>query len=162
MLDKSWDLFYLGMAKYVATRSKDPSTKVGAVIVRPDKTVASLGFNGFPAKMQDRQDLLNNKEEKYSRIIHAEMNAMLHCREEIIKGYIMYCSLLPCDRCLVHAAQAGIIRFVAPEPPQELISRWGSAFARTRAYVAEMGLDLVEYPLEKSKEIQMVTDDLLK
>jgi dCMP deaminase len=145
-----WDTRFLDLAAVVGSWSKDPSTKVGSVIVRPDFTVASVGFNGFPAKMSDSPHLYNNREEKLSRVIHAEMNAMLHCRE-VIKGYIMYVTLLPCDRCIVHAAQAGIVRLIAPIPSAEHTSRWGAAFAKSRAYAAEMGLELVERNLEQKQ-----------
>lgn len=139
-----WDHRFLDLAESIAKWSKDPSTKVGAVIVRPDLTVASMGFNGFPKGMPDDEALYQNREEKYPRIIHAELNSVLHCRE-VVKGYMMYSSLLPCDRCLVHASQAGITRFVAPVPPSALNERWGASFAMSRKIAAEMGLDLVEY-----------------
>jgi dCMP deaminase len=142
-----WDTRFLDLANVVASWSKDPSTKVGSVIVRPDFTVASVGFNGFPHNMSDSPLLYNNREEKLSRIIHAEMNAMLHCRE-VIKGYVMYVTLLPCDRCIVHASQAGITRIVAPTPSVEHTSRWGAAFAKSRAYAHEMDLELVERNIE--------------
>jgi dCMP deaminase len=144
-----WDIRFLLLAKNVSLWSKDPSTKVGAVIVRPDFTVASLGFNGFPKKMPDHKALYDNRDEKYSRIIHAEMNVLLHCNEPV-KGYSLYSSLLPCDRCLVHAAQAGITRFIAPQPSQDALERWESAFAKTRTYAAEMGLECVEYDMSIS------------
>jgi dCMP deaminase len=43
-----WDLRFLTLAKTVSTWSKDPSTKVGAVIVDKNRRVVSLGYNGFP------------------------------------------------------------------------------------------------------------------
>jgi dCMP deaminase len=151
-----WDVRFLHLAQIVALWSKDPSTKVGAVIVRPDMTVASQGYNGFPKGMSDAPTLYEVRDEKYSRIIHAEMNALLHCREEVV-GYDMFCSLLPCERCLVHAIQKGIRRFIAPMPSLETISRWGSAFDKTRSYAAEMGLELVEYDMSKFPPIQGVS-----
>jgi dCMP deaminase len=84
-----WDEFYLGMAKYIASKSKDPSTKTGAVIVRPDKSLCSIGFNGFPKKMPDDPALYANRDEKYSRIVHCEMNALLFSREQLT-GYTLY------------------------------------------------------------------------
>lgn len=107
-----WDLFYLGMADYVAKASKDPSTKVGAVIVRPDKTVASLGFNGFPRMMSDHPNLYADRDTKYSRIIHAEVNAILHSREQL-SGYTLYCTHSPCDRCAVQIIQSGIKKVIS-------------------------------------------------
>ena len=37
-----WDRRYVGLAQHVAGWSKDPSTKVGAVLVRPNNSVAQL------------------------------------------------------------------------------------------------------------------------
>ena len=156
--DYKWDMRFLDLAHTVACWSKDPSTKVGSVIVRPDKTVAALGFNGFPRLMPDLPEYLENREEKYSRVIHAEMNALLQAREPV-QGYIMYCSLLPCDRCLVHAAQAGIVRFIAPIETLQASARWGAAFDKTRSYARQMGLELVQYQYPKPSDIQVVTGD---
>jgi dCMP deaminase len=141
---QSWDEFYLGLSEYMATRSRDPSTKVGAVIVRPDKSVASVGFNGFPQKMSDNETLYANRDEKYSRIIHGEVNALNFCNESV-KGYTLFTTpFMPCDRCFVVMAQAGITRFVFPRATEEQLTRWGAAFDKVRGYAADMGLELVE------------------
>lgn len=143
-----WDLRFLELAKLVSSWSRDPSTQTGAVIVRPDKSVASVGFNGFPQKMNDDPTLYANRDEKYSRIVHCEMNALLFVPENT-NGYTLYTyPFISCDRCFVHMAQAGITRFVAPCATPEQLTRWGTAFDRVRGYAMEMGLELVEiqYP----------------
>jgi dCMP deaminase len=148
-----WDIRFLRLAREVASWSKDPSTKVGAVIVRPDKTVASLGYNGFPRNMEDDVELYNNREEKYSRIIHGEINALIHAREPVY-GYSLYTvPFIPCDRCFVQMAQAGIVRFIAPKPSLETNTRWGDAFTKVRSYAAQTGLELIEYDTDIIKEI---------
>ena len=58
---------FLSLAREVSTWSKDPSTQVGAVLVRPDRTVAGIGFNGFPRGIYDDPELLNDRPEKYKR-----------------------------------------------------------------------------------------------
>ena len=60
MLSK-WDERFIELARLVAAWSKDPSTKVGAVIVRPDRTVASVGFNGFARGVDDTEERLNDR-----------------------------------------------------------------------------------------------------
>ena len=143
MIDK-WDIRFLQMARLVSTWSKDPSTQTGAVIVRPDKTVCSVGFNGFPKQMPDRIELYENRDEKYSRIVHCEMNALLHAQESV-KGYMLYNWAAPCcDRCAVHMLQAGITRFVNPVPTADMISRWGNAFKRTEQYLIECNAEFIE------------------
>jgi len=147
-IDK-WDLRYLEMARLVSTWSKDPSTQTGAVIVRPNKSVASVGFNGFPQNMPDSPELYANRDEKYSRIVHCEMNALLFTKDNL-HGYTLYTHpFLSCDRCFVHMLQAGITRFVAPQATEEQLTRWGPAFDRVRRYAAESGVQLIEVPREQ-------------
>lgn len=148
-----WDIRFLNMARLISEWSRDPSTKTGAVIVRPNRSVASVGFNGFPQNMPDDPELYANREEKYSRIIHCEMNALMFLRDESVQGYTLYTwPFMSCDRCFVHCAQAGIIRFVAPEATAEQLTRWGTAFDRVRGYAKETGLELIEVPIESILE----------
>lgn len=131
MADK-WDRRFLELAKLVSTWSKDPSTKTGAVIVRPDRTIVSVGFNGFPKNMLDDPVLYANREEKYSRIVHCEINASIHAHESI-RGYTLYTHPFACcDRCVVQMLQAGIARFVFPVIPLSALSRWGEALERSK------------------------------
>lgn len=142
----SWDEFFLGMAKYASTKSKDPSKPVGAVIVRPDHTVASIGFNGFPQAMPDLPAWYEDKAEKNERIVHAEINAMIFAREPI-RGYTCYTwPLAPCKECSPPLIQAGITRFVAPKVSPD--SSWAASIERTRQYCRDCGIELLEVEYE--------------
>jgi len=135
-----WDLRFLELAKHISTWSKDPSTKVGAVLVRPDRTIASCGYNGFAKQMPDSEELYANREEKYSRTIHGEINALIHAREPVI-GYTCYTSSgSPCDRCVVQLIQSGISRFVWPTMTEDYLSRWSESVLRTKQYLDECGI----------------------
>jgi dCMP deaminase len=139
-----WDQRYLEMAKLVASWSKDPSTQTGAVIVRPDRTVVSVGYNGFPASIADDYRL-TVREEKYELIVHCEMNAVLNTREDL-KGCTLYTHpFLSCTRCAVHMLTAGITRFVAPEIPEDLKERWGPILEKTKDVFEEAGVEVVTY-----------------
>lgn len=143
-----WNNFYLGMAQYISWKSKDPSTQTGAVIVRPDMTVASVGYNGFPRAMPDEPEAYQDREQKYSRIIHCEMNALMMARESV-ENYVLYTyPFMSCDRCFVHMVQAGIKTFVYPKATEEQLSRWGASFAKTLGYAAECGVKMVEIDYE--------------
>lgn len=72
-----WDKFWLTVATLVSVRSKDPSSKVGAVIVDNDKRFVSMGYNGFPRGTNDDPELYQDRPEKLRRVIHAETNAIL-------------------------------------------------------------------------------------
>ena len=132
-----WDKRFLALAQHVSTWSKDPSTKTGAVIVN-GRRVVSLGYNGFPQGMPDLPELYENREEKYSRVVHCEINALLFVARSV-RGCTLYTwPFLSCDRCFVQMAQAGIMRFVAPQASPEQLERWSKSFERVRRYAREM------------------------
>lgn len=138
-VSKKWDQRFLTLARLVGSWSKDPSTQVGAVVVRPDKTVASLGFNGFPRFMEDRDTRLVNRPDKYDRTVHAEMNALLFTRERL-DGFTMYVTFPMCHRCAVHVVQAGIKRVVCGVMNEDDQSRWGESANRAVEYLRECGV----------------------
>ena len=141
----NWDTYFLRIAAVAASKSKDPSTQVGAVIVRPDRTIVSVGYNGFPRGVADTPERLNDRPTKYSLVVHAEMNAILSARESL-NGYTLYTvPFMPCDRCFMHVIQAGIKRVVFPPATPEQNERWGSAFVTVHALAKETNITLVEY-----------------
>ena len=74
-----WHKRFLEIAKEVSTWSKDPSSKIGAVIVDSNtKQIISQGYNGFPRGIVDNLEVLNNRELKYKYVIHAEINAIFN------------------------------------------------------------------------------------
>jgi dCMP deaminase len=131
------------MAQLVSTWSKDPSTQVGAVIVDSNRRVVSVGFNGFPQNMPDNPEWYSNRDEKYSRIIHAEINAKLFARGDLTGCTLYTWPLCTCDRCIVQLAQVGISRFVAPKLPDRLQDRWGEYTDRSHKYAKDMNLEFV-------------------
>ena len=107
---KSWDEYFLDIAELVSTRSKDPSTKVGAVIVR-DKTILSTGYNGFARGVNDNIPERYDRPEKYLWTIHAEENAILNAGRIGIKteGASLYVTPMhPCSNCALSIVQSGI------------------------------------------------------
>jgi dCMP deaminase len=139
-----WDRRFLNLAEHVGRWSKDPSTKTGCVIVRPDRTVASFGYNGFPRGVRDLPARLNDREVKYAMVVHAEANAVLSAYEHLA-GYTAYTHLAPCSSCAGLLIQAGIVRVVALHPTVSQLERWSDSFnvARTMLDEAEVTLDLV-------------------
>ena len=111
-MDK-WDQRCANLAKLVSLWSKDPGTKVGAAIVRPDKTVCSVGYNGFPRDVPDNPEWYADRDIKYKIIKHAESNAIHHANERL-DGYTIYVyPLCPCASCAGDIIQRGIKRVVA-------------------------------------------------
>lgn len=108
----SWDEYFMGIAVLSALRSKDPNTKVGAVIVSPDNKVISIGYNGMPRQL-DEDSLSWNKGEgldsKYLYVCHAEFNAILNTQVGgTLKGATLYVTLFPCNECTKAIIQTGI------------------------------------------------------
>lgn len=136
MSGEKWDRRFLRLAREVSTWSKDPSTQVGAVIVRPDRSVASLGFNGFPRVMYDNPEHLLNRDTKLSRIVHAEINAMIFAGAPIA-GFSLYTwPFSPCDRCVVQMLQAGITDFIFPRLSEQH-QRWAESLEKSKSYIVE-------------------------
>ena len=108
----NWDEYFMGMAVLSSLRSKDPSTKVGAVIVNDEKKVVSIGYNGMPRNIDD-DDLTWNKGEgldsKYLYVCHAELNAILNARNgSSLSNCTVYVTLFPCNECTKALIQVGI------------------------------------------------------
>lgn len=137
-----WGKYFMDIAAVVATKSKDPSTKVGAVIVRPDNTIASTGFNGFPREMHDTSKMYEDRDYKLAHVIHAEMNAILFAKEDIT-GYTMYVTMYPCSVCALHLAQSGIKRIVTYEPSDAQMERWKDSFEKSKRILEECGVEVV-------------------
>lgn len=112
-MNDHWDYRYGEMARLIASWSKDPSTKVGAVIVRPNKSIASMGFNGFPPNVEDKEEWLNDRDEKLKRMIHAEHNALNYCEHDNITTSTIYVyPLHPCEHCAQRIINRGITKVV--------------------------------------------------
>ena len=120
-----WELRYLEMARLVSTWSKDPSTKVGAVIVDSDNTVISVGFNGLPRRIQDTDQRLNNRDIKLKMIIHAEINAIITAKRPLNGTTIYTYPFMSCSQCAGMIIQSGICRHISYKTNNE---RWKDSF----------------------------------
>jgi dCMP deaminase len=135
-----WHNRFLSLAAHVATWSRDPEKKVGAVIVRPDKTIASLGFNGFPRGVEDNDARYQDKELKRELTTHAEVNAILHAREPVNGYYLYVWPLAPCVRCAATIIQSGISHVVTMPLKQD--SNWLGTLQLAETMFREAGITL--------------------
>lgn len=109
-MNSKWDTRWLEMATHVSGWSKDPSTQVGAVIVRDGNRMVSLGYNGYPRGVLD--SCYHDKEYKYARVVHAEVNAVLEAKGE---GDTLYCTHVCCNECAKIICQTNIKKVVYDE-----------------------------------------------
>lgn len=111
---REWDEYFLQIAETVAKKSKDPSSKMGCVIVDPKKRVVSLGYNGMLQGADESKMTLTERPMKYYFAIHSEMNALIFAHQDLT-GCTIYNRVATCENCLKYCLQAGIKRFVYNE-----------------------------------------------
>lgn len=145
MTDK-WDTWFMGLAAYVATASKDPSTKMGAVVVAiNDRRKIAFGYNGIPPGLADAPERLNDRATKYSLTLHAETNALDNATFDL-RGATLYCVAHPCLRCALSIISRRVARVVCPPLPPIEPDRWTAEIPEAQRVLAEAGVrvDVVE------------------
>ena len=131
-----WDKRFLGLAGEVATWSKDPRQQVGAVLISPDKSEISYGYNGFPRRISDNDRLTSDSKNTY--MVHAELNALLNAKKDL-SGWSLYVTKAPCANCCKAIIQANIIRLTCPTPE----GSWEQEQWLGLQMLKEAGLDIV-------------------
>ena len=142
-MSSKWDTRFLDLAQHIAGWSKDPSTKVGCIVVGEDREIRSTGFNGFPRGIADDSDRLSNRELKYPLICHAEENAIMHAARIglSLKGCTAYVTWPPCTRCARSLIQAGVVEVVYPTDC-EVPERWMADFDMSSSMMEEAGIKI--------------------
>ena len=154
-----WRQYFLNIAVVNARMSKDPSTKVGAVIVGENRNILATGFNGFPAGIKDTQERLLDRNTKMELVVHAELNAILSAARNGIKLadstlYIVCVDAKtdkiwgtpPCVRCTVEIIQAGIKHVVYGATDLEVTRDWDKPLTTLRLF-DEAGISVTKFLL---------------
>lgn len=144
---EKWDRRFLHLAQHLAEWSKDPSTKVGCVVVGPAREIRSTGYNGLPRGIEDTNERLGDRELKYPLTVHAEANALLHASRIGVglKGCTVYVTWPSCIRCAVSMIQVGITRVVWPKTV--IPERWATDFAWAHSILEEAEMIITEVVL---------------
>lgn len=114
----TWDELFMTLSLIVETRSKDPNTQVGAIIVSKDNRILGTGYNGSPNGFPDNEFPWaregDNLEKKYLYVVHAERNAILNFRgnSREFEGATLYVSMFPCNECAKEIIQVGIKKVI--------------------------------------------------
>lgn len=111
-----WDQRFIELSRYVSDWSKDPSAKVGAVVVSKRGGAISLGYNGFPIGVEDSADRLQDTDIKLELVVHAEQNALISAGPKADGATVYVWGKPVCSRCAGLIIQAGIKRVVALSP----------------------------------------------
>lgn len=123
----TWDWWGIILARAVATRADCSRRKVGAVIMRPDHSIISTGYNGAPAGEpgclvgacpRARSDVAPGSSYDTGPgsciAIHAEQNALLRATWDEMIDSTIYVTEEPCAGCLRMIAGSPIARVVTP------------------------------------------------
>jgi dCMP deaminase len=147
-----WDQFWLNLAYYVAMRSPDERTHVGAVVVGKDNTLLAIGYNGFCRGQDDTNKRRQEPDEKYYFFEHAERNCIYSAAKNgiCLDGATMYTSGVPCTDCARGIAQAGIKMVVTDKNwENKQRQKWLESALRSRQILKETGVELIQIPLRR-------------
>lgn len=153
-MNEKWDRRFLELAKHVSQWSKDPSTKVGAVIVNDDRIVVGMGYNGFARGVNDDPERYNDRPTKYKFVVHAELNAVLaagrQAQGSTIYVYPAFGTPPLCSNCAKAVIQAGVRRVVGYEPTvdSDTVERWREEIAASYTMCHEAMVLMEMYPEE--------------
>lgn len=134
-----WDNRFIELAHHVSEWSKDPRTKVGAVLVGADKRQVALGYNGFPPGVRDGADRLEDRDIKHQMVMHAERNVLDNAHFDT-RGGVLYTTKPICPQCAGSAISYGIHRIVMPV--EENDEAWTESMAFARQMLTEAGVEV--------------------
>ncbi len=140
MARPSNDQYFMDMAHLVSSRSTCIRRKVGAVVVK-DKRVMATGYNGSPRGtkhcedlgcIRDQMKIPSGTRHELCRGVHAEQNAVAQAAYFgiSIKGATIYTTTYPCSMCAKILINAGIEEVVYEEGYADDLSK--DLFAETK------------------------------
>ena len=142
----TFDVTCMKQVYLAAERSKDPRTKIGAVLVK-DKNVIGTGYNGFARKVLDLPDRYTDRELKYKFVVHAEANSVLTCARLGIStmNSVLYTNGIPCNECMKSIIQGGILEIIIHKQWPELSGeKWIEAVKISKIMLEETGVKIRE------------------
>ncbi len=147
----SWDEYYLSICRNVASRSKDPNTQIGCVIVGPAHEIRSTGYNSFPRGINDEDPERLRRPTKYLWMEHAERNAIYNSARAgtSTEGCTIYVEIMPCMDCARAIVQAGIRQVVISSERMKQYSSdyYDEHFRMVEVLFREAGVEIRQVPL---------------
>lgn len=132
------------VAKAVASLSKDPSTKVGAVAITEEGIILCVGFNGFPRGVFDDTIRYADRDTKLVLVAHAEQNLVAQAAYSgvALRGStVLLSGMYPCSSCAKSLIQAGVVRILTPMPREN--SSWSEDAEWSKVLFREAGVEIV-------------------
>ena len=141
----SWDELFMRKVYEIASKSKDPRSKIGAVLVKDNHAILE-GYNGFPKGVTDSKERYNDKETKYKYVVHAEANSVLIAAKFGIAtdGCILYTQGIPCENCTKCIIQGGIKEIVIHQQWPNLYSSkmWTESIEISKIMLSESNISV--------------------
>jgi dCMP deaminase len=119
----TWDEYFMEIVFLIAKRSTCQRRKVGAVIVK-DNRILATGYNGVPAGithcdesggcLRANLNIPSGERHELCRGLHAEQNAIIQAAYHgtSVKDSTLYCTTMPCIVCTKMIINAGIIKII--------------------------------------------------
>lgn len=141
-----WNTRFISLAEIIGSWSKDPSKKIGAIVVDKDNRIVSTGFNGFARGVADIKESLENKDVKRLLMLHAEENAILYAKQDLSGCRIYIAGLPPCVHCASMIIQSGIkeVYFKNLDPNKKVSEFWQSNLKLATEILTKAGVKIIE------------------
>jgi len=146
--------------QYAMSCSKDPSTQLGAILVKPQMGIIAWGVNGLPDRIKDEEDRWQYPK-KSIYIEHAERNVIYKCAERGINttGLTMYCPWFSCVECARAIIQSGIVAVVGHKEMFEAVNdRWKETVDQGISLLKESGVECNIWSGEIGSGIEILVD----
>lgn len=128
-----WDQYFMEIAEVVAKRSTCLRRKVGAILVK-DKRILATGYNGAPKGLEHcsttgclriERNIPSGERHELCRGLHAEQNAIIQAalHGTSIDGATLYCTNQPCVVCAKMIINAGIKEIVFKGEYPDVLAR---------------------------------------
>lgn len=144
-----WHQYFMSLAYFVAMKSKDKSTKIGAVIVGPNHDIISTGYNGLPRGVNDDLDERQERPLKYSLFEHGERNALYNAtRNGMPDNCIIYTQGLPCVDCargIIQSRIKTVIYHVPFDADNSLRPQWVESCKLSEMLFKESNVEVIGY-----------------
>lgn len=153
-----WNEYFIKMARLVAEKSKDRSTKVGVVVVGPSNEIRSTGYNGFCRGINDNVESRHERPIKYKFTEHAERNSIYNAARMglSMEGCTMYFNYepIPCTDCTRAVIQSGIKKLVGYDIKFPARGEfWEADMKVSEEMLTESGIEIIRLPTEQGFEI---------
>ena len=149
---QAWDELFMRYAYLISQKSKDPSTKIGAVLVKGgDTDVLSCAYNGFPRGISDKEELYLNRECKHKLVCHSEFNAIVNAARKGVSTLdtILYTPATVCSECAKIIIQAGVREIIYHKqyPRFDHLPKWEESCKLAKALLEEAGVKTREFDM---------------